>query len=225
MDKTEREIKITAKYIPLLAEFVAKQDRYYINALKVEPHPDGGILLVATDGHTLMVVHDTEGTTNGEWLCALPTKIVQACAKRGRKNDIFSKPKHLHFIGEVGYVMSGEGDPRQIGQLHIETAYCKIIDAKFPDWRKAVPRKPKALNRTCVNITYLARLLKLTKLGDYKYQEGVQLFQENSRGAVIVRPIGVPEMMVLVMPMYDDSIAQAIPSWLNLPQHQERKAA
>jgi DNA polymerase III sliding clamp (beta) subunit (PCNA family) len=226
METIKREIKITAKYIPLLAEFMAKQDiRYYLNALQVEPHPEGGILLITTDGHTMAIVHDKDGTTNGEWLCELPPKIIRACAKPGSRNDLFSKPKHLHFVGNVAHVMSQDGDPNEIGLMHLETAFCKIVDGKYPDWRKVMPKKPKGLKRTCVNINYLARLQRISKFSETRYAEGVHLFQEDLRGVIVARPVELPEVMVLVMPMHDDKNAPAIPDWLPLKSEQQRKAA
>jgi hypothetical protein len=226
MDATKREIKITAKYIPMLAEFMAKQDiRWYLNALQVEPHPDGGLLLIATDGHTMAIVHDKEGTTNGEWLCELPTKIIRACAKRGSKNDIFSKPKHLHFVGNVAHVMSMEGDPNEIGLMHLETAFCKVVEGQYPNWRKVVPKEVDQCGKTTVNSEYLARLNRVSKIDNSLWSGGVSLFQQGSSGVILARPSMVPEMLVLIMPMRDEQIPSAIPEWLPQIAEEERKAA
>jgi hypothetical protein len=226
MDATKREIKITAKYIPLLAEFMAQQDiRYYLNALQVEPHPDGGIVLITTDGHSMAIVHDKDGTTNGEWLCELPTKIIRACAKRGSKNDIFSKPKHLHFVGNVAHVMSMEGDPNDIGLMHLETAFCKTIDSKFPNWRKVVPVGTKPCKNTIVNSTYVARIQKVAASEGGKWSAGIHIFQADPTGCIIARPSLLPEMMILIMPMKDDNKFTPIPDWLPKDAAQERKAA
>lgn len=45
--------------------FVSKEEtRYYLNGVLIEPAPQGGVFLVATDGHRLVCFHDPEGMTD-----------------------------------------------------------------------------------------------------------------------------------------------------------------
>lgn len=51
-------IRFPAKHLTTLAPFVPVNDiRYYLCGFRVEPAENGGIFLVATDGHTLIVIH------------------------------------------------------------------------------------------------------------------------------------------------------------------------
>ncbi len=52
-------IKFSAKYLPALMKFMAKKDiRYYLMGIHIEPDPKGGAILVATDGHRMLVIKD-----------------------------------------------------------------------------------------------------------------------------------------------------------------------
>lgn len=51
-------------------------ERDYLNALHIESHPQGGVLVVATDGHILGAVHDPTGRTNGKWCCPIPEELA-----------------------------------------------------------------------------------------------------------------------------------------------------
>lgn len=225
-----RDIAITSKYIPVMAGFIAKGDiRYYLNALHVEPHPDGGILLVATDGHALAVIHDLEGKSNGTWLCKIPEKIIKACAKRGVRKSPFSTPKVLRLVGNAGYVLSvDDADPLEISQFHLETAYCEIVDGKFPEWKRVIPQSFTPSKKIGVNIALLSRVEKAIKGSAFSHGRGVEIFVNDVNAGFIVRPASIQELLVLVMPMrVDDESSKALPNWLEplLPAIEEKQEA
>jgi hypothetical protein len=228
----ERDVTITSKYVPILAEFMGKNDiRYYLNGIYVEPHPQGGIVLIATDGHAMVLIHDVEGKSNGSYINALPASIVSACTPRGFK-DISKNAQVLRLVGNAGYVMSvKDGDPTDIGRWHLHTAYCEIIDGKFPDWKKIIPRDLKPADRIEVNSIYLNRITKAAKVSSWLSPITVFANGSNSNkdaGAMLVRIESMPELFVIVMPMrIDDKAAlkSPVPEWVPCSSDPEVKAA
>lgn len=230
MEKHDRQVTITAKYIPLLAEFMGHQDiRYYLNAILVEPNQNGGITLIATDGHAMAIIQDLNGSTNGTWICAMPQKIISACSLKERKNKIFSGAKVLKLIGEVGHVLGAvDADAASIGRYHLETAYCEVIEAKPVGWRKVIPTKFKPCKQVGINASLLSKIQKACRDRGSDISP-IEIFLNDKNNAVVVRPAAVPEMVVIIMPMRSDMKEPAIPNWLlqeiNKPEEELKKAA
>lgn len=94
---TKREVRVRAKHFAAAYVFASTEEtRYYLNGVLVEPHPDGGVLLVATDGHRMVAIKDDEGETNGTWICAAPSEITAVCRKRAKM--LYRAPGHIHGI-------------------------------------------------------------------------------------------------------------------------------
>lgn len=123
-------VTVTASIYHAALKFAAtKGVRYYLNAVKVQPSPDGhGVILIATDGHILVVLHDDAGTfTNGDGDPApvklgdgviLPRLSIPANARK--------KGQQLTFDGKDCFTMAGR----------IAADY---VDAKYPDWGQVMP--------------------------------------------------------------------------------------
>ena len=57
------KINVNAALFAAVRTAMSKEEtRYYLRGVFVEPHPYGGVLLVATDGHRLGIAHDPEGS-------------------------------------------------------------------------------------------------------------------------------------------------------------------
>lgn len=225
-EKVIPDITISTKYIPVLAEFMADRDiRYYLNGIKVEPHHEKGVLLVATDGRALTVIHDLDGKTNGSFIIELPKSIVSACKKKNL--NFFKSPKIFRVIDEGGYVMGDvEADPLKIGFSHLEVAHVKLIDGKFPNWRKVIPRKLEKSSLMEVNAQLLNKVSVACKGKDRGFSP-ITVFMNGRTGAIVIRVEAMPEMVAICMPMRIDdkeAIKQPIPDWLVLPEL-EKKAA
>lgn len=56
MEIEPRNIKVSAKYVAMIAPFISKEaTRYHLGGIHIMPHPKGGVLMTATDGHTLAI--------------------------------------------------------------------------------------------------------------------------------------------------------------------------
>lgn len=201
---TNIRIKFTAAHLPHLALFMAKQDlRYYLMGIGIEPAPQGGVYLVATDGHCLTVIHDKDGTmTGGESviLRASP-ELVSACKKRyepGLNANIIITGQRVSIANDFDQEHTDLETYIQPGKPWIE--------ANFPNWRRLMPDFTKLVSgfRASVNSHYLAKFAKLAS--EKNGNCGLIFWQEPSAEpyeskAVIVQHVDRPEMITVVMPM------------------------
>jgi DNA polymerase-3 subunit beta len=70
-------ITVDAKLFVACAQVQSTEDvRYYLNGVYVQPHPIKGALLIATDGHRMMVAHDEEGEVSKAAIIKLPKEAM-----------------------------------------------------------------------------------------------------------------------------------------------------
>lgn len=220
-----RRVRVDAKKFAATWNFVsAEPTRYYLNGVYIEPHVNGGVLMVATDGHTLAAIYDREGEANGQYICPVPPRMVRA-ARSGRRKLPLDTPQHLHFVGHAAYLTGQHGtddfNPEAIGPAHIDIAYAPAIDATFPDWRRVIPKflndvwKSKeggylfTLNGELISrVSDSVRLLSRTKVAPLSFYLG----EHESQGPIMVRSGDAPDFFGLIMPMRGEPSAP--PYWL-----------
>lgn len=102
-------------------EFASTYDvRYYLNGVCIKPSKSGGVLVMASDGHTALVLHDPEGKADKQYI--LP----------------FNKNKHAKALSEKGAMnvaVCPKGGITVVG-LHYETLFIhpgELIEGKYPD--------------------------------------------------------------------------------------------
>lgn len=129
-ESTTPNLQFNAEHLPKVLNFAAKDDvRFYLNAIRIEPAKDGGVLLIATDGHRLIVFRDPDGHTNAEY--TIPIKPIHLKTLFARKTRGVA---HTIF----GFV---EGKQIALRSLHAEDQITiGLIDAKWPEWRAVIPK-------------------------------------------------------------------------------------
>jgi len=204
---TDRKIKMSKKYLPIIAPFMGKNDvRRFLNGFFVEPHPQQGILIVATDGVVMAVVHDKEGSTNGQWICA-PSKELIADAKKKIVDDEF-----IEFTKDRA-ILDGR------------SFISEPVDSKYVDYRKPLKDLPSTNGRASsmvVNLSYVRVLEPAIKASSSKYS-GVR-FQGSKTGPCLAKINGLPEFFAVIMPMKVD-IEPGLPDWFSKPKRSRKKAA
>lgn len=84
-EKTPIRAKFQARFLPMIAPFMAAQDiRYYLNGFLIERAERGGVYLVATNGHALAAIHDPQGILEGEESIIIRREpnLARACKAR-----------------------------------------------------------------------------------------------------------------------------------------------
>lgn len=194
--------KFQAHYLPILARFAAKQDiRYYMNGIRVE-RANQGLYLVATDGSSMVVIHDVQGVMVGDQHpgAIRITSGLVAAAK--------AKTSLPQFVVLDGHRLSVAPDfDMNHSELEMFVQAGKpLVDGLFPDWRRVAPDFSKLLPGSLtdgggVNANYLARFAGLDK----KFH-GIALWRSPEDGkALIVQVAALQELLGIVMPMRIDA--------------------
>ena len=231
MEREIRNIRVDAKKFAAAALFRSKEEtRYYLNGVYIEPHPDGGVIMVATNGHQMAVIRDENGEANAPFICKASQRFYTACAKSPA--DVLKRPGQIHFVGHVAnLVCEGfDGDPSVIGDCHIEVEYAPDIDGIYPDWRRVLPPfdAQPALPGTVgpyfgVNAEYVADFAKAMKIITGMREQKFITMNVNDRAS----PIGItnqycPEFLGVLMPAREASERPTLPAWL---KEQKKEAA
>lgn len=198
-----RQVRFNAKYVGILAEFMGKSDvRYYLNGVFVTPHNETGVLLVATDGHTMAIIHDSEGETNGDHIFPLSKQLIAAAKKRVSN---IGKPEAVELIGEAAYVRLFKEDlayDPTISTMDVHVEYCAPIVGKYPDIKKVIPIGDPKPSLITLNPEYTARLAKVVKAMG-RGHSAASFFTYGEREATAIRIANLPEVLFLIMPMYN----------------------
>jgi DNA polymerase-3 subunit beta len=231
--------RVNPKYFAAVNCFAAKQDvRYYLNGVHIEPHPTQGVVMVATNGHVLAVMHDPEGWIDPECesiIVATPSsRLLTACKKKGYTKETCHQEVSALWISEnAGLVTWGDvkSEPAPFGLKTLASEKISIIDAKFPNWKRVLPEKKTALTSGVfpqAQSQYFDTCYEAAKIvfprGRY-ITAPLDIQYESDEGKIIVR-IGhedlVERFVAIIMPVQVSSRPkQLLPAWL-MPQQKQR---
>jgi hypothetical protein len=227
-------ISIPLEDLRAVLPFMARGDvRYYLNGVLVEPY-NGGCILVATNGHVAAIIESKAARCDQVRILALSTDEFRA-AIRGRipsyrypidadDEDPDDLPSDVHSENFAGTLEVADAESHAIVRTSLgNEAYVlpgkPFLEGKFPDWRKIVP--PVASLKPGVPSALAGRYLALMNhpvlVSDQRHQQVLFYGDERKAGnAVTVRFEGIPNLVVLVMPMKTDKPADqmAWPDWM-----------
>jgi hypothetical protein len=116
-------INVNALMFRIAAECQSTEEtRYYLNGVYVHPHPDEGALLVATDGHRLIVIHDKTGKCSKPGIVAIDKKVLG--------NKLF------HSDGDDACITVDDEGIASVGVFRGQKT--SLIDGTFPDYARVV---------------------------------------------------------------------------------------
>lgn len=174
------KLKISRIMLESSRIFCAKEDiRYYLNSVCFMP----GGKLAATDGHRLfMGQHDNELTENA---------IVS-----------IEKAPHKRYAYAVCDTDSGIVEFFNDSDARVGVALCQLIDGRYPDVERAIPKEQSAVDRIGFNAGYLADVEKCAKLFNPKWPGVTFELNGNTNAAVAtVKPPTGETAKIIVMPM------------------------
>lgn len=209
----DRWIVTKAKYLRMLAPFVSKEEtRYYLHGIHVEPAKQG-IILVATDGHRMGIIHDVDGSAKSPFICAVSKG---ALAYKAREDALAVFSGQMLGIVPAQYARAVKGPKTAISYAeYIETL--GPVDGTYPEWRKVVPAEIKhRLRPLSFNARYVADFAKVIEAAGKKtdFGAGFNFYQTGGpTDPVVARTPAVPEFVGLLMPMRVDSM-EPLPTWL-----------
>ena len=184
-----------------------EETRYYINGFHAEKAKEG-LLLVSTDGHRMLIIHDPLGSIEGE---TGPIKLPPWFLKQ-------IKPQ-LKAATDNGIKLCIEGDATESkatlthgNGTELINVPDVIIDGTFPDWRRVVPNLDlgSPFISASFNVQYLASFGKLSR----DRTTYVQTFgNKDGKNAHIVKISGRHDVVGVLMPGRTEMSA-TLPSWM-----------
>lgn len=149
-------ISVSANLFRAAAECVSTEEtRYYLSGVYVSPHPQKGVLLVATDGHRLMCVHDENGKCDKAQIVGLEAKHIDAKSLKAMRAAMPGEEPRL-TVDSDGIATFG---------TYRSLKSC-IIDGVYPDWPRVVApmlarAKEGKFSPATVNQKYLSAFGKI----------------------------------------------------------------
>lgn len=218
-------IRVSAELFNLAYFAVSKEEtRYYLNGVHIEPHPVKGALLVSTDGHRMVCIHDADAECDEDAIVQLPSYVRTLCvSKKGKGLDvdrpILEVSKADNRATVVLERVNAKGSVTRTDPL--VTAHRVIIEGQFPDWRRVTPKGPfEPGTFTGFNPKLIADLgsfgAKLPS-ADRFHPAGMYFLREVGKDGVtpvIVRWGGIHHVFAVMMPMRTD-VETKLPSFLD----------
>ena len=102
----------------------SEDGRNWLHGVKIEPRRDGGrgVLMIATDGHSMLIFCDESGEMTGEGgVVCLPPALLKACKPGRYRSERLS-------VSETGAATVGA----------LSAPKC-VLDVSFPEWRRVMP--------------------------------------------------------------------------------------
>lgn len=135
-------IRVNARLFAAAAIFVSTEEtRYYLNGVHVTPHHEKGAVLVATDGHRLIVIHDEEGECTKAETINLPQPLRDALLDWivDTQDDEWGDDETIKILGTDRTLRVDDKGKPEIERLVRGLEDCRI-DGKYPEWQKVVPK-------------------------------------------------------------------------------------
>lgn len=117
------QIKIDGQLFRAASVCVSKEEtRYYLCGVYVQPHVDGGALLIATDGHRMFVARDPNAVCTKSAIVSLDKEAHLSLARALK-------------VGDVSISITNEGIASFATYLGAKSTF---IDGTFPDWPRVL---------------------------------------------------------------------------------------
>ena len=205
-----------AKYLAAMRHIYAKKDaRYYLNyAVHVARHPTRGTLLVSTNGHSLLVIHDIEAVGWGDIPDGGITFDVSAAETLLGARKSADLPVTLEPTADaLAFTLTLGGTSMLI----------HAVDCKFPDWRRVLPTASTAAAQRPA-ATYAGRYLAafasvvdtLLDPAERRAEKcGMRITAADANSGAVVLFEHVPNAVGLLMPMRAGGMPEHLPEWLS----------
>lgn len=222
-----------------------EETRYYLNGVFVEPCPEGGALLTATDGHCLLSFRDPRGVVQGSGIVCINANMRREL--KATRSDLFGVRSafservvlvkggsdHLAYIAMSGLPHKIDGvevEPRDTLPELFDKADKRVVAAQFtpvvidgtyPDYRRVIPQQTDQTNPCgAFNQSILSRLAEA--LSDQsarsRYIKVIPSAGTNSTAdphLVFGNSRGLEGFGVAMPYRFDEKVA--LPAWAQLP--------
>lgn len=116
--------------------FVFPEPGRPLHGVYVEPRPNDGALLVASDGACMVVLHDPAAAVSAPAVLHLDKDAM----KRLRQGSLFS-----WTASGLGSIDTGGGGKKSLPRSSYNCSGSVLLDVTYPNWRKALPKSGTTL--------------------------------------------------------------------------------
>lgn len=200
-----------------------EETRYYLNGVHICANDGGGALMVATDGHRMLVAHDPKGVCAEACIVHLPRFALAQCRtpkmfEIKRTIEIDHAGHGVATILESKPALKKDDAPSKEAIMAVHRV---LIDGTFPEWRRVVPSQSVAtgsMQPTTFNGSYMkamgevaAELSKLTGLHPW-----LRVHMADPDAPCVVRFGSSRDVFGVIMPVRD-SIDGFLPEFMTAP--------
>jgi hypothetical protein len=203
-----------AMLLPLRA---TEEARYYLKGIHIEPHPKGGALLIASNGHAMGIIYDETATVT-ETVTWMPIRaLLVAC-------NSYKLESGCDDMG-AEYPPCAPVDGEMIELTYPTWGHPLDGDATFPDWRKPIGGVQIDTPLEQFNVEVANRFSKIAQFN------GVSLHAtpyrppwdvQHKHTPLLIRSAQLPHFIGFMMPMRTPTVqySHAFPDWLDVPQQE-----
>ncbi len=184
-------IEVDAILFRAANEFTSDEDaRYYLQGVYVQPHPEKGALLTATDGYRLICIHDENGQCSEAAIVVVEGKAFNGVKVNKKKPDERPRLK----LDAAGHVVLGT-------YRSLESA---IIDATYPDYARVLKPVVKSLKKgifgaASLRHEYLVGFSRVAAL--ISSLTAIRLISTGESEPAVILFDGAPHAFGILMPM------------------------
>ena len=222
MDKSEKfKLKCNATLFAAVSMVASKEEtRAYLNGVFCEPIASGGVRMIATDGHTLLIAQDPKGECNKPEIVWMNGDLGKAIMAKNVDS--------LEIDGEVGTIIDDKGKK--------SLALAEIVDGTFPDYQRVIPCNYRLIDdEPVLSYQKVEALLKVNTAVQRKLKDDSHLGSSNTAfGIFTVGDKNAPcvvtfntklDIFGIVMPMRGEEAARHLPYWYIDKKTQEKAFA
>ena len=174
--------------------------RKHLTGILVEPAPKGGVLVVATNGHHMLIAHDASGYASK---CTLLNFSRSAAFASGRSEDPESNGDKCAYLAQIKnerlVLLNQFG-----AEVFVQPGDAVMDDSLYPDWRKVFKFDDPVASEATLNPAYIFNMTRELPKNRRVFDNGcVRLLQNKSQGwssAVLVQIMGYP-IVGVIMPV------------------------
>lgn len=244
-------LRVATRALSLVRPCQAQHDiRHYINCIHCEPNPAGGVIAVATDGHRMAAALDPNGQCAAPINIQLPADAWRQCDRAGGVSPAWKGTRNAGSRDLVVSVDPGKAPTDDFGDIitgpmlrgyEIEIQFARaphtrhwiapvardvIVDGKFPEWRRVLPKTVDEWNQlgpcqASLNPHYLSTVAKHVSKDS---GSSVRLWQRQrtegnpANDVVLVQFGSTPGLVVVIAPRTDgETDTWPMPGFMRAP--------
>lgn len=219
------EIQVRPDYVACAFHFAEKKGvRHYLQGVYFEPCATGGVIVVATDGHALCVLHDPEGFASRPAIVGIRKGLVASiktdAIKRRQSED--APTLHIDSVRLSPWLNRITMTPAPKIDADNVIYHAAEIDHVFPEWRPIVrgivPIEPASEHALpLVSTAVIRRVTKALDEIDAHFVPNLQYMFSGTNSPVIARSPVMGDGFFVLMPVRSDRVDADYLAWRGLP--------